>query len=121
MSLLATVGPTGGVKNRLDIVDFVRDEKFFTLYVRALRERFLLIIVDISLTHFRRTEAIQAKNQADYSSFFQLAGIHGLPFTTWAKPANTPTPPYESGYCTHSQILFPTWHRVYVSIYEVRF
>ncbi|EKM78930.1 hypothetical protein AGABI1DRAFT_114468 [Agaricus bisporus var. burnettii JB137-S8] len=99
MSLLATVGPTGGVKNRLDIVDFVRDEKFFTLYVRAL-------------------QAIQDKDQADYSSFFQLSGIHGLPFTPWAKPKDTPTVPYESGYCTHSQVLFPTWHRVYVSIYE---
>jgi tyrosinase len=68
-----------------------------------------------------RIEAIQKKDQTDYSSFFQLAGIHGLPFTTWAKPPNTPAPPYESGYCTHSQILFPTWHRVYVSIYEVCF
>lgn len=36
MSLIATVGPTGGVKNRLNIVDFVKNEKFFTLYVRSL-------------------------------------------------------------------------------------
>ena len=24
------------------------------------------------------------------------------------------------GYCTHSSILFPTWHRPYVALYEVR-
>ncbi len=36
MSYAPTVGPTGGVKNRLDVVDFVKDEKFFTLYVLAL-------------------------------------------------------------------------------------
>ncbi len=64
-------------------------------------------------------EAIQDKQQADYKSFFQVAGIHGLPFTEWAKKqpnlrAN------KSGYCTHGSVIFPTWHRTYVSIYEVR-
>jgi tyrosinase len=38
MSLITTVGPSGGIKNRLDIVDFVQDEKLLTLYVRALRK-----------------------------------------------------------------------------------
>lgn len=42
MSLIATVGPTGGVKNRLNIVDFVEDKKFFTLYVRALGKLIIL-------------------------------------------------------------------------------
>ncbi|KAF9447414.1 tyrosinase [Macrolepiota fuliginosa MF-IS2] len=98
MSLIATVGPTGGVKNRLDIVEFVKNEKFCTLYVRAL-------------------QAIQAREQHAYESFFQLAGIHGLPFTEWAKERPS-VDPYLAGYCTHGQVLFPTWHRTYVSIYE---
>ncbi|XP_006459626.1 tyrosinase [Agaricus bisporus var. bisporus H97] len=98
MSLIATVGPTGGVKNRLNIVDFVKNEKFFTLYVRSL-------------------ELLQAKEQHDYSSFFQLAGIHGLPFTEWAKERPSMNL-YKAGYCTHGQVLFPTWHRTYLSVFE---
>lgn len=37
-TVIITAGPTGGVKNRLDIRDFIKNEKFFTLYVRSLRE-----------------------------------------------------------------------------------
>src|SRR6478736_5756344 len=25
-----------------------------------------------------------------------------------------------TGYCTHSSVLFPTWHRPYMALYEVR-
>lgn len=43
-------------------------------------------------------------------SFFRLGGYHGEPFrgAGWASPA------YWGGYCNHGNILFPTWHRVYV-------
>ncbi|KAF5359836.1 hypothetical protein D9756_003579 [Leucocoprinus leucothites] len=98
MSVVATVGPTGGIKNRLNIVDFVQDEKFRTLYVRAL-------------------QTIQARDQKSWDSFFQVAGIHGLPFTEWAKERPSPNA-YQAGYCTHGQSLFPTWHRPYVALYE---
>jgi tyrosinase len=37
ISLIPLVGIPGEVKNRLDIMDFVKDQKFFTLYCRALR------------------------------------------------------------------------------------
>ena len=30
-------GPTGGAPNRLEIHDFVKNEKFFSLYIQALR------------------------------------------------------------------------------------
>ena len=30
-------GPTGGAPNRLEIHDFIKNEKFFSLYVQALR------------------------------------------------------------------------------------
>jgi hypothetical protein len=26
----------------------------------------------------------------------------------------------DTGYCTHSSVLFPTWHRAYMALYEVR-
>lgn len=45
-------------------------------------------------------------------------GIHGVPFEPWN--GVYPTPGNEmAGYCHHTDILFPTWHRAYVALYEV--
>lgn len=46
------------------------------------------------------------------------AGIHGVPFTSWngVEPISGTN---QSGYCTHSSVLFPMWHRPYLALYEV--
>ncbi len=46
----------------------------------------------------------------DEKSFFKLGGFHGEPFRGggWGNNA------YWGGYCNHGNVLFPTWHRVYV-------
>jgi tyrosinase len=46
----------------------------------------------------------------DPRSFFVLGGYHGEPFrgAGWGNSA------YWGGYCNHGNILFPTWHRVYL-------
>ncbi|XP_006459713.1 hypothetical protein AGABI2DRAFT_239416 [Agaricus bisporus var. bisporus H97] len=98
ISLIPLVGIPGEIKNRLNILDFVKNDKFFTLYVRAL-------------------QILQARDQSDYSSFFQLGGIHGLPYTEWAK-AQPQLHLYKANYCTHGTVLFPTWHRAYESTWE---
>jgi tyrosinase len=43
-------------------------------------------------------------------SFFKLGGFHGEPFrgAGWGSSA------YWGGYCNHGNVLFPTWHRVYL-------
>lgn len=43
-------------------------------------------------------------------SFFTLGGYHGEPFrgAGWGSSA------YWGGYCNHGNILFPTWHRMYL-------
>jgi len=43
-------------------------------------------------------------------SFFMLGGYHGEPFRGggWGNSS------YWGGYCNHGNILFPTWHRVYL-------
>ena len=43
-------------------------------------------------------------------SFFKLGGFHGEPFVGagWGNSA------YWGGWCNHGNVLFPTWHRVYV-------
>jgi tyrosinase len=46
----------------------------------------------------------------DERSFFKIGGYHGEPFrgAGWGNSA------YWGGYCNHGNILFPTWHRVYL-------
>ena len=43
-------------------------------------------------------------------SFFKLGGFHGEPFVGagWGNSA------YWGGWCNHGNVLFPTWHRVYL-------
>lgn len=55
-------------------------------------------------------------------SFFSVAGIHGLPFIPWDDATDQPFDPNAQwgGYCTHGSVLFPTWHRPYIMLYEVR-
>lgn len=121
-TVIITKGPTGGVKNRLDIRDFVKNEKFFTLYVRALRELVILALTPrLMLTSsLPRAEAFQDKDQNINESFFQIGGIHGLPHTVWPRPGSSEVPRPGGGYCFHGITTFPTWHRPYVSLYEVR-
>ncbi|KAL4785045.1 hypothetical protein BJX76DRAFT_367191 [Aspergillus varians] len=56
----------------------------------------------------------------DRDSFFQIAGIHGMPFTSWDEPFETKENIGIKGYCTHANYLFPTWHRPYLLLYEQR-
>lgn len=59
-------------------------------------------------------------NQEEPVSYFQIGGIHGLPYVRW-NGADISGEAVESiGYCTHGSVLFPTWHRPYVSLFEVR-
>lgn len=65
-------------------------------------------------------------------SYFQVAGIHGYPQTSWDGAPDPPkdpdwNPPKSKpwganpygGYCHHNTIAFPTWHRPYMLLYEV--
>jgi tyrosinase len=62
-----------------------------------------------------------ATPQTNSISHFQIGGIHGLPYVQWEGAGST-RPVQGSqwgGYCTHGSVLFPTWHRPYVTLYEV--
>jgi len=48
-------------------------------------------------------------------SYFQIGGIHSLPNEAWNGVVGLGS----GGYCTHGTVLFPTWHRTYLSLYEV--
>jgi len=65
----------------------------------------------LGLVNFQQVDA------DDLLSYYQLAGIHGEPFIPW-NDVNGVSNPRFGGYCTHSSILFLTWHRPYLALYE---
>lgn len=50
----------------------------------------------------------------DPRSFYVLGGYHGEPF----RGAGWGNSTYWGGYCMHGNVLFPTWHRVYLFMLE---
>ena len=74
----------------------------------------------------RAWRGIQALGPNDWNSFFMIGGFHGEPFQIRdgiGAPPNQDetvdsTDPnryvYWGGWCNHGNVLFPTWHRVYL-------
>ena len=58
----------------------------------------------------RAWQGIKALPPDDPRSFYVLGGYHGEPF----RGAGWGNSSYWGGYCNHGNVLFPTWHRVYV-------
>ena len=119
---LAITGPQGGVNIatgqrpfRQEFSTFKNSGAAFDLYILSL-QRF------------------QQQNQSALLSYYQVAGdvplhvsniwiltndqgIHGRPFIAWDNVQGY----FQAGYCTHSSILFPSWHRPYMALFEVDF
>lgn len=58
----------------------------------------------------RAWKGIKALPPEDVNSFFNIGGYHGEPFIG----SGAISPKYWGGYCNHGNVLFPTWHRIYV-------
>lgn len=91
------VGP-GAVPSRPDIHDLQNDQDKWNLYILAL-------------------DMMQWTDQSFPTSWFAISGLHGVPFEPWSEVYPTPGNEY-TGYCHHQDVLFPTWHRAYVALYE---
>ena len=67
---------------------------------------------------------MQAASQGGPLSHYGIAGIHGLPYVSWegagSSSSNRDQDFAWDGYCTHGNVLFPTWHRLYVALHEVK-
>jgi tyrosinase len=64
-------------------------------------------------------DALQKATENDLLSYYQIAGIHGLPYKPWNGVAGIANfNPQHGGYCTHSSILFAPWHRPYLALFE---
>ncbi|KAL0254283.1 hypothetical protein SLS55_009757 [Diplodia seriata] len=106
------------VPQRLEIDDLVKNHPdAFNLYVLALesiqKDKYK------EMTPAAMQDKKQGKGQ-DRMSYFEIAGIHGLPNRPWdnVESKTMYADDGEIGYCTHGSILFPTWHRPYLAMME---
>ncbi|CAK7264897.1 hypothetical protein SEPCBS57363_001313 [Sporothrix epigloea] len=62
-------------------------------------------------------DMFQRVDMSDVNSFYQITGIHGLPFLPW-NGVNQTSGGARSGYCPHGQTTFISWHRPYLALFE---
>ena len=62
-------------------------------------------------------QALKEVDNNDPKSYYQLAGIHGMPYVPWDGVDGISDFNY-GGYCTHTSVIFLTWHRPYLALYE---
>ncbi|CAK7275091.1 hypothetical protein SEPCBS119000_006504 [Sporothrix epigloea] len=62
-------------------------------------------------------DMFQRVDMTDVDSYYQITGIHGLPFLPW-NGVNQTTGGARSGYCPHGQTTFISWHRPYLALFE---
>ncbi|KAK3372444.1 hypothetical protein B0H63DRAFT_551021 [Podospora didyma] len=96
--LVVRGGGGGDIQVRQEIRELEQDQDLWTLYILGL-------------------SMLQFTDQSSPTSWYSITGIHGIPHQTWGGVRPTPGNE-ETGYCTHSSILFPTWHRPYLVLYE---
>ncbi|KAJ7501178.1 hypothetical protein B0H11DRAFT_1713961 [Mycena galericulata] len=95
--------PAREVPLRVEVDDFYTREEY-----AVQRNLFLLAMAKF-----------KAMDTSTKLSYFQVAGIHGMPLITWDDPLH-PEPVPARGYCPHNLITFPTWHRPYMVLFEQR-
>ena len=99
-------GPDGAIPLRREVRELqANSPELWTLYLLGL-QRFQQVTEDKPL------------------SYFQIAGIHGLPYEKWPDRDWNDMPESQDpngfkGFCTHSSILFLPWHRPYLALFEV--
>jgi tyrosinase len=110
-----------GPPTRLEITDLVKIDDQFSLFVQALGgfqfSRCRRCLNDVLV---ESSALMQGTDWKKSVSHYQIGGIHGFPFTPWENSG--PSPVNDDGwdgYCTHGSVLFPSWHRPYVALFEV--
>ncbi|KAF2642681.1 Di-copper centre-containing protein [Massarina eburnea CBS 473.64] len=101
-SYYAITGATGGVHPRVEIRDLEKaGGEMWNLFLLAMT-------------------AFQAMDQGVLDSYYQIAGIHGMPWTSWdgVEGSGADISGSQMGYCPHGQALFGTWHRPYLILFE---
>ncbi|RGP66614.1 oleate-activated transcription factor 1 [Fusarium longipes] len=98
--------PGGEPIQRLPVDVFQKDHPFaFALYIQAL------------LAWQKDGNQNVDKDNVTGTSYFQVTGVHGVPYVPWQEDPTPGTVP-NIGYCTHRSTLFMPWHRPYLMLYE---
>ncbi|KAI9785255.1 MAG: hypothetical protein M1835_003372, partial [Candelina submexicana] len=94
-------GPNGSLPFRHEVLDLqLNNPDQWNLYMLAL-------------------DRLQSVDQGELLSWYQIAGIHGRPFVSWDGVTGAANGSSSfRGYCTHNSVLFPTWHRPYLALFE---
>lgn len=100
-ALLLTQGVTGGSTGvRYEIRQLQQDyPQQYTLFMLAMQKW-------------------QAQPQSSPTSYYGVAGIHGVPDINYNGVGKCSSCSGADGYCTHSSILFLGWHRAYLATFE---
>jgi tyrosinase len=99
---------------RLEINDFIGEQKQFALYIQALRKYLPCPNLSCLTRYPCFSETMYSEVQDPRLSYFEISAIHGRPFQDWnGSPTDGKT------FCVHNTNLFPTWHRPYVALIEV--
>ncbi|KAG5983814.1 hypothetical protein E4U55_007046 [Claviceps digitariae] len=67
--------------------------------------------------YLRALKSLQDKDASDPLSYFQVSGIHGLPYIEWEHGGPKRATGWE-GYCPHGESIFLSWHRPFVLLFE---
>ncbi|KAF3919257.1 Tyrosinase [Arthrobotrys entomopaga] len=91
-------GPAQGqVPLRKEIRQMIQNPTEFNLFLLALQR-------------------MQQQPQSSETSYYGIAGIHGRPYKAWNGNWGQGNP--NTGYCTHADVLFLSWHRPYLALFE---
>lgn len=94
----AGVDATSGARpTRMNINDLQKSGPAWDLYIQAM-------------------QSFAADDANAMLSYYQISGIHGYPNVPWDGVQGDENSGV--GYCTHSSVLFPTWHRPYMALFE---
>ncbi|KAK2745949.1 hypothetical protein FQN55_006021 [Onygenales sp. PD_40] len=108
--------PIHGIQEGLGPGDQVPIRREFNEWSKS-KERRDQIQVVLFLLALKRFQDVSPDSR---DSYFQIAGIHGMPYRSWDEPGLTAQETHRKGYCVHANSLFPLWHRPYLLLYEQR-
>ena len=99
-AVLPVKGASGSVLPRYEIRQLQQKNAQFNIFLLAMQK-------------------FQAQAQTGKTSYYQIAGIHGVPRVSWDGVAKCSACTGQvDGYCTHDSILFLGWHRAYLALFE---
>ncbi|CAG8612025.1 18057_t:CDS:2 [Dentiscutata erythropus] len=105
------IEPYSQVYPRLDVLDMYGNDTY--------RPQFDLLV--------QSYQALFDRPYEDMRSFYQIAGIHGLPYSAYDGVTGGAHQYHNDtdwaigrwgGYCHHGDVLFPPWHRPYMLLIE---